>query len=331
MKILVTRKLLDSDIEYIKNGLDQSIKGKYEFVFPEEYNEGSLLNCCEDVDVFLGPFVTKKLLEKAKQLKLIQIPWTGMDTFDFESAKGFDVPICNTPSNADSVAEIGLALALDLIKKISYHDRKMRDGNWNRDQKPLDLKSRMLSNQKVCVLGCGNIGYRVAKLFNAFGSYVFCVDNIRMPDDIVREVFPFSKIKDALSTADVIVCCLPLTDETRNCINDDLYSNLNKRPYIINISRAAIFNEDELFNALLDGKLSGFASDVWWNAPKRGESQSYPSTHNEFWKLDNVILSPHRAGFVEGCFPHLDGAVENIINLCHGKDLKCVVDCNLKY
>ena len=67
MKILVTRKLLDSDIDYIKNGLDESIPGLYEFVFPAEYTEESLLDCCEDVDVFLGPFVTRRLLEKAKQ------------------------------------------------------------------------------------------------------------------------------------------------------------------------------------------------------------------------------------------------------------------------
>ena len=289
------------------------------------------MNCCEDADVFLGPFVTKKLLEKAKKLKLIQVPWTGMDTFDFESVKGFDVLVCNTHSNAESVSEIGLALTLDLIKKISYHDRKMRDGNWNRDQKPLDLKSIMLSNQNVCILGCGNIGYKVAKLFDAFGSFVFCVDNVRTPDAIVKETFSFDEMKKAVLKADIIICCLPLTEETRNCIDESILSCLDRKPYIVNISRAAIFDEDDLYKALIDGTVSGFASDVWWNAPKRGESQSYPSTHNEFWKLDNVIMSPHRAGFVDGRFPHLDGAVDNLARLYNGMKLSCIVDLNKGY
>lgn len=326
MKILVTRKLLDSDIEYIKKGLDKSIKGLYEFVFPSEYTEESLLKCCEDVDVFFGPFVTRKLLEIAKNLKLIQVPWTGMDTFDFDCVRGFDVPVCNTHSNADSVAEIGLALTLDLIKKISYHDRKMREGDWNRKQTPLDLRSRMLSKQNICVLGCGNIGYKIAKLFNAFGSTVFCVDNVRKPDAIISRVYAFDDINVAVSKADIIVCCLPLTDETSNCINKELLSTLEKRPYIVNISRAPIINEDDIYDSLLSGKIAGFASDVWWNAPKRGETQSYPSNHNKFWELDNVVMSPHRAGFVDGCYPHLDGAIENIINLVKGRNLLFVVD-----
>lgn len=331
MKILVTRKLLDSDIEYIKNGLDKSIKGKYEFVFPSDYTEESLLACCEDVDVFLGPFVTRRLLEKAKNLKLIQVPWTGMDTFDFESIKGFNVPVCNTHSNADSVAEIGLALTLDLIKKISFHDRKMRDGNWNRDQQPLDLKSRMLANQSVCVLGCGNIGYRVAQLFQAFGSSVNGVDNIRKADGVVSKIFTFNEMFKAVAESDIVVCCLPLTDETRNCINSTFFAALNKRPYIVNISRAAIINEDDLYNALIKGKIAGFASDVWWNTPKRGESHSFPSLHNEFWKMENVVMSPHRAGFVNGCFPHLDGAIYNLIKLENNEQLSCCVDVTKGY
>ena len=331
MKILVTRKLLDSDIDYIKQGLNRQIEGKYEIVLPNEYTEESLLNVCEDADVFLGPFITKKLLEKAKRLKLIQVPWTGMDTFDFEAMQGFDVPVCNTHSNADSVAEIGIALTLDLLKKISYHDRKMRVGNWNRDQKPLDLKSRMISGQNICVLGCGNIGYKVAKLFDAFGSYVFCVDAVRNTDDIIREVYRFEHLNLASSKADIIVCCLPLTDETKNCLDEGFFSSLSKKPYIINISRAGIIDEDDLFDALINERISGFASDVWWNAPKRGETASYPSIRNKFWDLDNVVMSPHRAGFVEECFPHLDGAIDNIIRLSNSSELTCLVDIKRGY
>ena len=67
----------------------------------------------------------------------------------------------------------------------------------------------------------------------------------------------------------------------------------------VNMSRATVVDEDAAWDGLMSGKIGAFGSDVWWNAPKRGESQSYPSAKHEFWKLDNVVMSPHRAGFIE--------------------------------
>ena len=64
------------------------------------------------------------------------------------------------------------------------------------------------------------------------------------------------------------------------------------------------------------------------SAKKRGESQSYPSARHEFWRLDNVLMSPHRAGFVEDSLPHLDGAIANIIALSRGEALTGVVDAD---
>lgn len=89
----------------------------------------------------------------------------------------------------------------------------------------------------------------------------------------------------------------------------------------MNISRASILDENAVYDALLDGHLAGFASDVWWNAPKRGETQSWPSIHNKFDELDQVIMSPHRAGFVEGEFPHLDDVILNLAHFIRGEEL----------
>lgn len=331
MKILVTRKLLDKDLDYLRVGLDRVIDKQYEFVIPPSYDEQTLLGLCSDVDVFLGPYVTRELLNNAANLKLIQVPWTGMDNFDFAAVRGFNVTVCNTHSNANSVAEICLGLALDLVKKISYHDRKMRLGNWNRDEKPLDLKSRMISGANVCILGCGNIGYRVAKLFNSFGAIVSCVDDFRVEDNVVEKCYASKSIMKAVEYSDIIICCLPLTNETKGIINFDFFKSIKRNPYFINVSRAAIINEDALLNALQTGTLAGYASDVWWKTPARGETESYPSARNEFWKFENVIMSPHRAGFVEGALPHLDGAIENLINYQTGKPLKCIVDIEKGY
>ena len=326
MKILLTRSMLPGDIQYIRDGLDREIEGQYEIVIPTEFTEEGICAKAADADVLLGPFVTPKILGTAKQLKLIQVPWTGMDTFDFDAARGFDVPVCNTHSNADAVAELGVTMALDLLKKVSYHDRKMREGSWNRDQKPLNLKSRMLSDQTVCILGCGNIGSRIGKLISAFGATVIAVGGGEKAREIAHEVYPHDRIGDAAAKADVVICTLPLTAATRGMLNSAFFDCMKYGAVFVNMSRAAVADEDAVWDALQSGKLGAFGADVWWNAPKRGETESWPSSKHQFWKLDNVLMSPHRAGFVEDCLPHLDGAIDNIIALAKGKKLTGLVD-----
>ena len=326
MKIVLTRSMLPGDIQYIKDGLDQEIAGRYEFVVPAEFTETGICAVAADADILLGPYVTPGILDAAKQLKLIQVPWTGMDTFDFGSVRGRSTPVCNTHSNADSVAEIGVTLVLDLLKKVSYHDRKMRAGNWNRDQKPLNLKSKMLNRQTVCVLGFGNIGSRIGRLLSAFGAAVIAVDDHAQAGTAAGEVYPNDRIREAVQKADVVVSTLPLTDATRSLINEDLIACMKDGAVLVNMSRAEVVDEDSAWNALQSGKLGAFGSDVWWNTPKRGETESYPSRKHEFWKLDNVLMSPHRAGFIEDALPHLDGAIANIIALAKGEKLTGIVD-----
>lgn len=328
IKILLTRSMVPSDIQYIKDGLDKDIKDKYELIIPEDFSEDTLCKVAPYADIFLGPYVNEKMLSVAKNLKLIQVPWTGMDTFNFDAVKGKNITVCNTHSNADCVAELAITLVLDLLKKVSYHDRKMRVGNWNRDQSPLDLKSKMLSKQTVCILGFGNIGSRIGKFIAAFGAKIIAVDGRAVTGEIASEVYPNDQIKTALSKADVVICTIPLTDTTRGFIDDDIFSSMNDGVVFVNMSRAAVVDEDAVWTAINSGKIGAFGSDVWWNSPKRGESQSYPSVKYEFWKMDNVLMSPHRAGFIENSFPHLDGAIENIIAVTKGHKLSGIVDTN---
>lgn len=79
------------------------------------------------------------------------------------------------------------------------------------------------------------------------------------------------------------------------------------------------------------GKLGAFGSDVWRNAPRRVETESYPSLRHEFWNLDNVVMSQLRAGFVENALLHRGGAVENIIALAGNGKLTGVVNMDKGY
>lgn len=328
MKIVLTRSMLPGDVAYIRAGLDREIEGQYELVIPEDYSEQELCRLVKDADVLLGPFVTPAILDSAKTAKLVQVPWTGMDTFDFDAVKGRGVTVCNTHSNADAVAELATALILDLVKKVSYHDRKMRAGSWNRDQKPLGLKSQMISNMAACLLGFGSIGSRIGRLLSVFGAKVIAVDDYAGDKGVANAVYPTAATIDAVSVADIVVCTVPLTEKTKGMIGTELLAHMQKGALLINMSRASLVEEDALWDALQNEHIGGYAADVWWSTPKRGESESWPSSKHPFQELDNVVMSPHRAGFIDGALPHLDGAIENIIALTNGGDLSCEVDIN---
>lgn len=329
--ILLTRRMLAGDIAYIRTGLDSQIPGEYNMIIPDDFSEESLCGLACGADIFLGPFVTPKMIEAAPDLKLIQIPWTGVETFDFSAVKDKGIVVCNTHSNAEAVAELGVALIFDLLKKVSYHDRKMRAGSWNREQIPLDLSSAMISGKKVCIIGCGAIGSRVAALLKACGCSVVAVKKSKALQVGLDQVYMPDEINAAVSDADIVVSAVPLTPQTQSLINGQLISVMKDGVRIVNLSRAKVIDEDALYSALLSGKVAGFASDVWWNPPPRGESLGYPSVRNDFTKLENVILSPHRAGFVEGKLPHLDGAIENIVHFCRGEQPNYVVSVTEQY
>ena len=330
-KILMTRKLLEKDKKYVCEGLRKDVGDCFELIEPPSYDEVGICTVVEDADVILGPYISKEIIKNAKKLKLIQIPWTGMDTFNFDAIRGTNITVCNSHSNSLEVAEFCVALIFDLLKKISYHDRKMRHGNWNRDNSPLDLGSELIANKTFCILGYGNIGSKVGKILSFFGSEIYAVNTGKAVGKEVSKHFLNSEMMDAVLEADVVINALPLTKDTKGLIDENFINSMKDLSYIVNISRAEIIDEESLYFALLNNKISGYASDVWWNSPKRGESLSYPSAKNKFEDLDQVVFSPHRAGFLKGGLPHLDDAIKNIANFIKKESLINVIDIEKNY
>lgn len=321
VNILLTRSMLPQDINYIRNGLDYQIKGKYNLIIPEDFAEDTLCQYIKDVEIILGPYITRKMVENGTSVKMMQVPWTGIDTVDRSALKNTNIILCNSHSNSHAVAELGIALTLDLLKKVTYHHNKLSEGNWNRDNEPLNLKSRMLCNETIAIVGCGHIGLKLAKLYSAFGAKVkgFHEKENSVIDDV--EILNMRHLDEYLKDITILVSTVPLVKTTEKMINSQLISKLDSRCLIINLSRAEIVDEDSIFKALLDSRIGGFASDVWWNTPKRGGTQSFVSDKYNFSQFFNVIMSPHRAGFIENSLPHLDDAIKNIVRYVKNKEL----------
>jgi lactate dehydrogenase-like 2-hydroxyacid dehydrogenase len=275
-----------------------------------------------DVEVLFGGFISERLLDAAPSLRLIQIPWAGVDALDYELLTRYSIPVCNSHSGAMVVAEHAIALMMDAAKKISYHDRQLRQGNWNRvssgSADSISPFSKSIYRASVGVVGYGAIGKAICKLLSGFACS-FRAFRRRPPFGIQDpgpvNVFPFSEILGNLGDLDVVFACVPLTAETKGLVDDRFLHAMGRRAILVNISRGEVTREEDLFRALLEKSIGSAALDTWYNYPSQTAPQRLPSERFPFHTLDNLVLSPHRAGYAEGGFPHLDDAIDNLNRL----------------
>lgn len=219
--------------------------------------------------------VTEEVISMATSLKIIGRVGTGVDNIDRQSAKKRNIVVVNAPgAKAQAVAELTIGLILTLLRKINLADSSMKRGEWRKKE----LVGRELHGKTLGIIGFGRIGRKLAELAVAFGAIVKHHDK----DD------SYENLIDLLKTSDIISLHLVLTAETTNFINTDRLALMKPSSYIINCSRAQIIDEDALFNALRDKKISGAALDVFWQEPLPKDSR--------WLKLDNIVITPHIGG-----------------------------------
>jgi len=334
MKVLCTKPFFASDIEYINLRLDSGV----EILFPKSFDQQDIVESAKDADVLLGGLITEELLQTAKKLKFIQVPWTGVDKLDFALLNRYNTTVCNSHSNSTVVAEHAVALFFDAAKKLSYHDRQMRQGDWNRptpqkDNEILPFSSK-ITNSKVGIIGFGSIGkdiYKMLKGFNcsfkAFNRTGIC------PDDKYSNISFLSSntFSQNLNDLDVVFISVALTDNTNQMVNESFLGAMSTNSILVNISRGEVVNEKALYKALSKKQIAAAAIDTWFKYPTKDNPKPFPSNTFSFHELNNLVMSPHRAGMIQGGFPHLDDAIENLNRFNSGKELINKVSLKDKY
>lgn len=308
--ILLTTKLSDSQVNYIKD----NIGSEFNLIVPESFDETEILKHIQDVKIILGDNITKAMLDGGN-IELIQIPWAGVEKLEFELLKNYDIPVCNSHSNALSVAEHAVGLLLSIAKKIPYHDNLLRGGDWNRvGNKNVESQySSYISNKTIGIIGYGNIGKNIAKLMKGFNPKIMAIVS-----DKTREYNEVDFIGDkndldyVLENSDYLLVATALTDETRGMLNKENLIKMKDTSYIINISRGRIIDEESLYYLLENRLIAGAGIDTWYNYPENPNDITYPSKKYDFHKLSNILISPHRAAQIDGEFTYLDDAVDNI-------------------
>lgn len=215
------------------------------------------------------------------KLKVISRCGSGMDNLDLKSAQKKGIKVYNTASAPTvAVAELTVALILNLLRKVNQLDRIIRDGNWEKRMGVL------LYGKKIGILGFGRIGQKVSELLSAFGTELsYCdIEPKRCSINCEQRTF-----EETLTWADIITLHLSSPQEPRPIIGKKEIGLMKKGSWLINLSRGGIVDETALYQALKNGHLSGAAVDVFKEEPYAGQLR----------KLDNVVLTPHIGSYAK--------------------------------
>ena len=233
---------------------------------------------CEIVVIRSATKLTKEVLDKAEQLKIIARCGVGIDNVDLDFAKSKSIFFTNSPSaNLISVVELTVALIISVSRKLSLADSHLKKGEWNRTQ----FLGNELYGKTLGIVGFGKAGRLVAERMKSFGMSIVFYDPYVTDWNGSEESI---KLDDLLRTADVVSIHVIKTKDTENLISKDMLDLLKPSSVIINTSRGGVLDEDYLFELLESEKIFGAGLDVYSNEP--------PKNVDRYNGL-NLVTTPH--------------------------------------
>ena len=233
---------------------------------------------CEIVVIRSATKLTKEVLDKAEQLKIIARCGVGIDNVDLDFAKSKSIFVTNSPSaNLISVVELTVALIISVSRKLSLADSHLKKGEWNRSE----FLGNELYGKTLGIVGFGKAGRLVAERMKSFGMSIVFYDPYVTDWNGSEESM---ELDDLLRTADVVSIHVIKTKDTENLISKDMLDLLKPSSVIINTSRGGVLDEDYLFELLESEKIFGAGLDVYSNEP--------PKNVDRYNGL-NLVTTPH--------------------------------------
>ena len=226
--------------------------------------------------------ITKEMIDKADNCKIIARVGVGLDNVDQEAAKAKNIRVINAVEGAmNAVGELVIGLMLSLAREIPRADREVRNGNWIKKE----LMGTELRGKYLGIVGLGNIGKRLGRLAKALNMNIIGYDVVPIDEEFSKEVgLMKADLGTLLASSDYISLHVPLLDSTKHLINAEKMDTMKNTARIINTSRGGVIDEDALYEYLKDGKLGGAALDVF---------EVEPATSNKLASLPNFISTPH--------------------------------------
>lgn len=238
--------------------------------------------------------VGKDLLDAAPGLRFIGRLGVGLDIFDLEEAERRGIRVIATPgANANAVGEHMVGMLLCLLRNINRADRSIRQGHWIRER----YRGPELKGKTIGIIGFGNTGSAFASKFAGWQTKVLAYDKYkeRYSGDFrfVQEV----DLETVLRESDVISLHVPLTDETRYMVDEGFLSKCRRGVILLNGSRGKVVDTVALIKALEEGRVGGACLDVLENEHPWQYSPEEKEIYGRLYQLNNVVLTPHIAGW----------------------------------
>jgi len=238
-------------------------------------------------------------LTASPNLRLLVIPYAGLPATTRELLLDFpELAVHNLHHNASLTAEMAMALLFSAAKFIVPCDRALRQHDWRPRYNPPPALS--LDGKTTLILGFGQVGQRIGRACNALGMHVLAVR--RQPDQPISveypvEVYSSDMMTQLLPRAHALIIALPATSATEGLLGERELGLLPVGAVLVNVGRGAIVDQAALYTALANGHLGAAGLDVWYNYPhSQADWEHTPPADYPFHTLDNVVLSPHRAG-----------------------------------
>ncbi len=233
--------------------------------------------------------LSAEVIEKAPALRFIGVLATGYNVVDIAACRAKGIVVSNIPSySTDSVAQLTIALLLEVCHHVGEHSRAVLSGRWEnaKDFTFWDYPLIELAGKKMGIVGYGQTGKATAKIAKALGMEILAFSRSLVPGE-GDEVASFVSLEDLFSQADVISLHAPLTKETEGLIREETIAQMKDGVIILNTSRGPVINEQDLAAALESGKVAAAAVDVVSAEPIKKDN---PLLHAK-----NIIMTPHIA------------------------------------
>ena len=309
---------------YALNPGDLSWKGMKQFgevVVHERTPAEKILERATGADVLLTNKtpVRGEVIDQLPNLQFIGVLATGYNIIDVSAANSKGVIVSNIPDYGTySVAQLTIALLLELCHHVQRHSDTVRDGRWaaSKDWCYWDYPLIELAGKTMGIIGFGSIGEKVGDMATAFGMNILGTARTRR-DQSARKNFRWVEIPELLEHSDVVSIHCPLTPETKALLNSRSLRTMNREAFLLNTSRGPIVVDEDLADALNQGVIAGAGIDVLSVEP--------PHNDNPLFKAKNCIITPHIAWATKEARARLmDMAVNNLKAFLKGTPINVV-------
>lgn len=279
-----------------------------------------------DADVLFATRIRADEFAGATRLRWIQSSAVGVGPLLRPEVVTSGVVITNARGiHSEAIAEHAIALTLAVRRSLHVAVRRQETHEWAQTEIS-ERRVMTVTNTRMLVIGLGSIGARVAAMAAGLGMHVTGIRRRigEPPVSGVSEVLPPDRLRDALPAADVVVLAVPRTEHTRALLGQTEIDAMKPSAILVNIARGRLVDESALIRALETGRIAGAGLDAFTEEPLPSDSP--------FWRLPNVLVSPHTAAFAGDYWaPVVDLFLDNLARFKRGETLVNVVDKTLGY